>query len=242
MKKWRIFILIVLAVVLFFILYSCWNRYMARELANEYVRKTYNGVEFKLHWPRYYSSLFTDQKEYHVVGEAQIGGRKFNFLVVVNHRRTKVLGSNLVSSRFSGEIGAYLQQRLQPIVGQAELKVSTNGGSFLRSEDVKQYYLAPLEEVMDKFSYLPDVGIKWRGEEELTDGQLYNICMSMAEALRQEQFSIGGLDFRYFTDKYVHILSGYGLDSGKDTPREKVMKRINKYEISPEGQKPQYKF
>ena len=242
MKKWKIFVLFILAVALFFFLRSCWNRYTARELADEYIRTTYKGVDFKLDWPRYYSSMFTNLKEYHVVGDSVINGKRFQFLVIVNHSRTKVKSSNFVKSRFNGEISAYLKQRLQPVVGDAELKVGTNGGSFLHDGDDKKYYLASLEEVIDKFDYLPDVGVYWKGSEELTDEQFYDICTSMVEVLRQEPFSIGGPNFRYFTETYVTILSWYGLESDKNTPREEVMKRISRNEIAPEGQKPRYSF
>lgn len=242
MKRWKIFGLIVLTIVLFFVLRSCWNRYTARELADEYIRTTYKGVDFKLHWPRYYSSLFTKQKEYHVVGESAINGREFQFLVIVDRRRMKVLSSNFVISRFNGEISAYLKQRLQPVVGDVELKVGTNGGSFLHDGDDKKYYLASLEEVIDKFDYLPDVGIKWRGMGELTNEQLYDICMSMVEILKQQPFSIGGLDFRYFTEKHIMMLSDYGLKRITNAPREEVMKKISRNELAPEGQKPRYSF
>lgn len=242
MKKWKIFVLIVLAVALFFILRSGWNRYTARELAEEYIRTTYKGVDFKLDWPRYYSSFFTDLKEYHVVGESVIQGRKFQFLVIVNHSRTKVKSSNFVMSRFNGEISAYLKQRLQPVVGDAELKVGTNGGSFLHRGDAQKYYLSSLKEVLDKFESLPDVGIEWKSMEELTNEQFYNICTSLAELLKQQPFSIGGISFRYFTEKHVMILDDYGLEEISDTPQKEVMKKIHKNEIAPEGQKPRYSF
>lgn len=61
------------------------------------------------------------------------------------------------------------------------MKVGTNGGSFLHDGDDKEYYLASMEEVIDKFSYLPDVGVHWKGAKELTNEQLYNICMSIAK-------------------------------------------------------------
>lgn len=60
MRRWRIFVLFLLAIALFFILSSCWNRYTARELADEYIGTTYKGVDFKLDWPRCYSSMFTN--------------------------------------------------------------------------------------------------------------------------------------------------------------------------------------
>lgn len=160
-------------------------------------------------------------------------------MVIVNHSRTKVKCLDFVASRFRGEISAYLKQRLQPVVGDAELKVGTNGGSFLHDLDDKKYYFASLEEVIDKFSYLPNVGVYWKGAKELTNEQLYNICTYMPEVLRQESFSIGGLDFRCFTEKYVMILSSFGLES---IPREEVMKKIKKNEIAPKGQNPQYSF
>lgn len=73
------------------------------------------------------------------------------------------------------------------MVGDAELKVGTNGGSFLHDGDNNKYYMASLKEVIDKFSYLPDMGIKGRGigGTELTNEQLYDICMSIVEVLRQ---------------------------------------------------------